>query len=184
VLANVASFSAEKGHAPLLDAFAEVRRCFPRARLLLAGDGPLRMPMEEKARVANLLPAAIFAGHVYDLNAVFAACDVFVFPSLNEGLGTSLLAAMACALPVVAFDRGGIADAVADGRNGLLVRDANAGAIAEAAARLLREPPLALKLGEAARKTILARFTVDRMVEQTLAVFARLAGAERPVTPR
>ena len=84
---------------------------------------------------------------------------------------------MACALPVAAFSVGGIADVVEDGRNGLLVKEATPQGLAAAAARLLNDAALAQRLGEAARETIAARFTVDRMVEETLGVFERLASA-------
>lgn len=174
VVAYVASFSAEKGHTLLLDAFAELRCQFPACRLLLAGDGPLRAAMEEKARSSNLSSGVLFVGFVPDPQSVFAACDVFVFPSLNEGLGTSLLSAMANALPVVAFSSGGTSDVVEDGRNGLLLRECAPQALAIAAARLLADGALAERLGAAARETIAARFTSDRMVQGTLDVFESL----------
>ena len=179
VVAYIASFSDEKGHALLLDAFGELRRTVPNCRLLLAGDGPLRAQMEGKAGAAKLTPAAIFAGFVRDLEPVFAACDVFLFPSLNEGLGTSLLSAMAHALPVAAFSQGGIGDAVEDDRNGLLVKEIAPQALAAAAARLLIDGALAGRLAEQARETIAKRFTVDHMVRNTLAVFESLAATSR-----
>jgi glycosyltransferase involved in cell wall biosynthesis len=181
VVAYVAAFSAEKGHALLLDVFAQLSCALPRCRLLLTGDGPLRAELEHKTRALNLTPAVIFTGFVEDLPSIYAACDVFLFPSVNEGLGTSLLGAMACALPVAAFAVGGIADVVEDGRNGLLVRKITAPALAAAAARLFDDAILARRLGDAARDTIAARFTADRMVQETVDVFARLAAERRPV---
>jgi glycosyltransferase involved in cell wall biosynthesis len=180
VAAYVAAFSAEKGHTLLLDAFAELSREVPHCRLLLAGDGPLGAELEEKASALNLAPAVIFAGFVEDLPSIYAACDIFLFPSVNEGLGTSLLGAMACALPVAAFSVGGIADIVEDGRNGLLVREITAPALAAAAARLLGDAVLSQRLGDAARDTVAARFTADRMVQETLAAFQRLVDERRP----
>lgn len=175
VLALVAPLTAEKGHALLLDAFATLRRDAPQCRLLLAGDGPLRAALEERARAAGLAPDVRFAGFVEDVDAVYAACDVFVFPSLSEGAGTSLLSAMAHALPVVALARGGIAEIVQDGSNGLLVREATPAALAAGIQRLVADRELARRLGEAARETVAAKYSADRMVEGTLAVFERLA---------
>ena len=172
--AYVASLTTEKGHALLLDAFAELRRAVPRCRLLLAGSGPLQKSLEETARRANLLPAVRFAGFVEDLRSVYAACDIFLFPSLREGLGSSLLSAMGCALPVVALASGGVAEAVEDGRNGLLVREPAPALFAAAAARLLNDTVLARRLGEAASETVAARFSADGMIEATLRVFERL----------
>jgi glycosyltransferase involved in cell wall biosynthesis len=139
VLALVAPLTAEKGHALLLAAFAAIRRDSPHCRLLLAGDGPLRARLEEQAREAHLVPDVRFAGFVDDVNSVYHACDVFIFPSLSEGAGTSLLSAMAHALSVVALARGGIPEIVQDGSNGLLVHEASPAALAEAAKRLLAD---------------------------------------------
>jgi glycosyltransferase involved in cell wall biosynthesis len=174
VLAFVAPLTAEKGHALLLEAFAAMRRTAPHCRLLLAGDGPLRAPLEAQARAARLLPDVLFAGFVEEIDSVYAACDVFVFPSLSEGAGTSLLSAMANALPVVALARGGVTEIVEDGSNGLLVQEASPAALAAAATRLLADGELAQKLAEAARLTVVAKFSADRMVQATLAVFERL----------
>ena len=182
VLALVASFTAEKGHALLLEAFAELHRGAtegrrPRCRLLLAGDGPLRGALERQAAALGIANAVIFAGFVAEVGAVYGACDLFVFPSLHEGGGTSLLDAMAQALPVIATATGGIAEIVEDERNGLLA-DATPQSIAAAAARLLGAPELAQRLGVAARETVAARFSACRMVSDSLAVFGRLAAED------
>ncbi len=178
VLALVASFTAEKGHALLLEAFAELQRWAaegrrPRCRLLLAGDGPLRGALERQAAGLGIGNTVIFAGFVEELAAVYAACDVFIFPSLHEGGGTSLLGAMSHALPVIATATGGIAEIVEDQRNGLLA-EATPQSLAAAAARLLGTPELARRLGVAARETVTARFSACRMVSDSLAVFGRL----------
>jgi glycosyltransferase involved in cell wall biosynthesis len=175
VLALVAPLTLEKGHALLLDAFAALRRDAPQSRLLLAGDGPLRAALEAQARAANLFDEVRFAGFVEDVDAVYAACDVFVFPSLSEGAGTSLLSAMAHALPVVALARGGITEIVQDGTNGLLVHEAEPAALARVAARLLADRELAHRLGQAARETIAANFSAAKMVDATLAIFEHIA---------
>lgn len=180
VLAFVAPLTAEKGHALLLDAFAAIRREAPHCRLLLAGDGPLRAKLEEQTRAEHLLPGVRFAGFVEDVDSVYLACDVFLFPSLSEGAGTSLLSAMAHALPVVTLARGGVTEIVESGSNGLLVQEASPAALAAAATRLLADGELARKLGEAARQTVVAKFSADRMVEATLAVFERLAHGVAP----
>jgi glycosyltransferase involved in cell wall biosynthesis len=173
VAGYIASLTAEKGHALLLDAFAELRRTVPSCRLLLAGSGPLRNPLQEKARAAGLLPAVHFAGFVEDPRAVYAACDVFLFPSLREGLGSALLGAMSCALPVVALDGGATGDILEDGCNGVVVAPA-ASALAAAAALLFSDAALARRLGQAARETVHARFSAGGMVEATVRICERL----------
>ena len=182
----VASMTPEKGHELLLDAFAELRRTVPSCRLLLAGSGPLHNSLQEKARAAGLLPAVQFAGFVEDPRAVYAACDAFLFPSLREGLGSSLLSAMSCGLAVVAFSGGAAGEVAEDGRNGLLVAPA-APLLAAAAALLLRDRALAKRLGDAARDTIASRFSAAAMVAATERIYERLIGlslkAQTPAAP-
>jgi len=175
VAGYVASFTAEKGHALLLDAFAELRRSVPSCRLLLAGTGPLQDSLQERARAAGTLPAVRFAGFLDDLRSAYAACDVFLFPSLREGLGSALLMAMGCALPVVALEGGSIGEVLENGRNGLVVQ-AEAGPLASAAALLLSDGELARRLGEAARETVRMKFSADGMVEATERIYQRLTG--------
>jgi glycosyltransferase involved in cell wall biosynthesis len=115
-----------------------------------------------------------FAGFVPDVESVYAATDLFVFPSHQEPLAVAMLSAMAYGLPVVAFARGGNPEALADGKNGLLVNELDAGALAAAIARLLTNPAEARHLGEAARETVIARFSADRMVEETLRLYKHL----------
>jgi glycosyltransferase involved in cell wall biosynthesis len=173
VAGYVASLTAEKGHELLLGAFAELRNTVPSCRLLLAGSGPLQNALQEKARAAGLLPAVHFAGFVEDPRSVYAACDVFLFPSLREGLGSSLLSAMSCGLPVAAFGGGATAELLEDGRNGLVVAPA-AAPLAAAAALLFGDGALARRLGEAARETVNTRFSAQGMVEATARIYKRL----------
>jgi len=181
VLSFVASLTEEKGHALLLDAFAALRQhssnhATRNARLLLAGDGPLQAALQEKARAAGVADAVIFAGFVEDVRSIHAASDLFVFPALNEGAGSALLSAMACALPVVALAKGGVNEIVENGKSGLLVECADAESVASAVSRLLTDAELAQRLAIAGRETVAAHFSNDLMVENTLRVFEHLAG--------
>src|SRR5262249_2802905 len=85
LLSSAAPLTKEKGHALLIEAFTRLRQAVPAARLLLAGDGPLRATLAQQARDAGVGDAIIFAGFVDDIGAVHAASDVFVFTSLQEG---------------------------------------------------------------------------------------------------
>ena len=167
----------EKGQEYVVRAFPAVRAKYPNARLLLAGDGPCRSNLEELSRALGLTEAVIFAGFVTDIAQVYAALDAFVFPSLAEPLGTSLLAAMAWGLPVLAVASGGVPEYVEPDLNGLLVSHPEQGLFSAEMLRLLRQPELAKRLGAAARDAIQKRFSADRMVENTLAVYEALAGA-------
>ena len=158
VLSFVASLTEEKGHALLLEAFATIRQRIPGCRLLLAGNGPLRTPLEQKALRMGIADAVIFAGFVEDVRAIHSASDLFIFPALNEGAGSALLSAMACGLPVVALAKGGVNEILVHGKNGLLAKEADADSIAQAALQLLRDPGLAQKLAMAGRETICRAF--------------------------
>jgi glycosyltransferase involved in cell wall biosynthesis len=164
----------EKGQEFLVRAMVEVRAKFPRARLLLAGDGPCRGQLERLARELGVAEAVIFAGFVEDIAQVYRALDVFVFPSLAEPLGTSLLAAMGWGLPAVAVASGGVPEYVEDGVSGLLVERAEHGLLSAAMVRVLREAGLAGRLGSGARERIASRLTADHMVDQTVEIYRGL----------
>jgi glycosyltransferase involved in cell wall biosynthesis len=100
--------------------------------------------------------------------------DLFVMSSVTEGLGTSLLDAMACARPIVATTAGGIPEVVEDGVNGLLVPPRDAASLAKAIVRALKNDALRTRMGAAGLARVSERFTVERMVEQTARVYARL----------
>jgi glycosyltransferase involved in cell wall biosynthesis len=174
VLVNVGALTAEKGHQLLIDAFGKLWQQFAKCRLLIAGEGPLRTELEQRARNAGLESLIVFAGFVADIDSVYAAADLFVFPSLQEGAGTSLLRAMAFGLPVLALARGGVTEIIEDGKNGIVIQEASPQALAWAAAGMLGEPELRQQLGEAARQAVAARSSADRMVEETMGVFERL----------
>jgi glycosyltransferase involved in cell wall biosynthesis len=167
----------EKGQEFLIRALPLVQGRYPKARLLLAGDGPCRTRLEQLARDLGVAASVQFAGVVDDIGQVYHALDFFVFPSLAEPLGSSLLAAMSYGLPVVAVARGAVPEVIEDRRNGLLVATPDPGTIAAAVLCLLGDSSLSANLGAAARETIEQRFSVERMVDDTIELYRRL-GAE------
>ena len=176
VLECVAALTEEKGHALLIEAFTKLRRCpgGGKFRLLLAGDGRLRQQLEQRAREADAESSVVFAGFVPDVEAVYAAGDLFVFPSLQEGAGSSLVRAMAFGLPVVALERGGVGEIIQDGKNGVLAREATPEALAQAIQRTLGDPASMEGLSRAGRETVAERYSADRMIEATEHIFAEL----------
>lgn len=164
----------EKGQEHLVRAFPEVRAKFPEARLLLAGDGRCRKTLESLARNSGQQNAIVFAGFVEDIREVYAALDVFTFPSLAEPLGTSLLAAMAWGLPVVAVSSGGVPEYVGNDVTGLLVAQAEPSLLSGALLRMLGDKSLRDRLGEQARRKIEGEFSARRMVESTVQAYERV----------
>lgn len=157
----------EKGQDLLLRAMTYVAAQFPDCKLILAGDGPLRFRLERLTTDLALEDQVIFAGFVPETESIYRALDVFAFPSLAEPLGSSLLAAMAHGLPVVANARGGVPEIVENGRNGLLTSSAAPEQLAEAICSLLNGPQTAARLASAGRETIAQRFTVPLLARNT-----------------
>ena len=171
LLGCVGYLLAEKGQEALLRALPAIRARFGHCRLLLAGDGPRRGFLEGLAKQLRITEAVQFAGHVDDISAVYRALDVFVFPSVAEPLGSSLLAAMACGLPVVAVASGAIPEVIEPGSSGLLIPSPEPAGIAAAVIAVLSDADMAGRLGAEARRVILRRFTADQMVEGTLDIY-------------
>ena len=164
----------EKGQELLIRAFPAVLARYPGCRLMLAGDGPTRRGLEKLAAALGVAAAVQFAGLVDDVAAVYRSLDVFVFPSLAEPLGSSLLSAMAYGLPCVAIARGAVPEVMESGRTGLLVDAPDPAAFADAVLRLLDDAPLRTQLGAAARQTVEERFSVARMARETVALYRRV----------
>ncbi len=172
-------FLPDKGQEWLIQALAGLRPEFPNCRLLLAGDGPLRPKLEAHAHELGVADAVLFPGFVKDVENVYAALDVFLFPSFFEGLGTSLLAAMAHAVPSITFDRCAFGEIVENEKSGLLVETADVHEIQGAVARFLRDPEFARRIGEAGRERVQQNFSADGMVEKMITLYEELGATER-----
>ncbi len=174
VVGNVAALASHKDHATLLRAAALVVKARREVRFVVAGEGEERTPLLELRKRLGLDDHVIFTGFRDDLDRLVPAFDVFCLSSHQEGLGTSLLDAMAFGRPVVATAAGGIPDAVLDGVTGRLVPVRQPEALADALLSLLADPKHRAAMGAAGRRRFLERFTADRMVEDTLRVFEEL----------
>ncbi len=170
VIGNVAALTDHKDHATLVEAMALVRSRLPEARLVIVGEGHLRGALEARVRERGLADRVVFAGFRRDLDRLLPAFSLFCLSSRLEGLGTSLLDAMAFGLPVVATTAGGIPEAVEDGVTGRLVPPQDPAALADALLAVLADEGGRRALGAAGRRRFLERFTADRMVEGTLRV--------------
>jgi glycosyltransferase involved in cell wall biosynthesis len=168
VIGNVARLAEQKGQSTLIKAAPLVLRERPEARFVLVGDGELRADLE---RLADGLPIE-FRGRRDDVPALLAEFDVFAFPSLFEGLCLAVIEAHAEGVPVEATPVGGIRETVVDGETGLLVPTQDAPALAAAILRLLGDRDLAERLATEARRRVRERFSLERMVRETLALYA------------
>lgn len=158
----------EKGQEVLIRAMPLVLTEFPNCKLLLAGDGPLRARMESLVRDLQLQNAVIFAGFVEEIECVYRALDAFVFPSLAEPLGSSLLSAMAHGLPAIAVASGGVPEIIDHQRDGVLVAHPQKEDLARAICDLFADFRKMRDLGEAARQKIAREFTAPQLTGNTL----------------
>jgi glycosyltransferase involved in cell wall biosynthesis len=175
----VGVLSPDKGQEWVIRALAMLQREFPDCRLLLAGGGPDRTRLEVIAREAGVLNSVIFAGFVKEMETVYRALDLFVFPAMFEGLGTSLLAAMSYAIPSITYYGCALGEIVDDGKCGLQVEPKKPDKIAEAAARMLRDRRRMEELALAGRRRIEGKFSAEEMVGATLRVYQECIDAVR-----
>jgi len=137
----------------------------PEARFFFIGDGESRGEAEDMVLRYGLHEKCFFPGWRQDVAEILTASDLFVLTSLWEGLPRSLVEAMATGLPVAAYSVDGIRDVVRNGINGYLAYPRDVGGLAEKVIQLLRDPPLRLRMGEAAKKSVGQEFDIDHMVQ-------------------
>lgn len=167
---TVARLVPEKGVDVLLRAVCAV----PEASCVVVGDGPSRRELADLAGELGITERVHFTGFVEDARSWLAAMDVFVLASLMEGLPLTPVEAMLAGVPVVASDVGGVAEAVVDGKSGLLVPPADAPALAAAIRRILEEPGLDDALREGGRRRAEEAFSVPAMARAYEGLYRRV----------
>ena len=176
VVVNVGRREHQKGQHVLLEAAATLCADRPNAVVLVAGrEGHASAPLQRRRRALGLEERVRFLGHRDDLPDVLAAADVFAFPSLWEGLGGSLIEAMALGLPIVASDVPAIREVVDVGRNALLVPPGDAPALAGRLADLLDDRERSRELGRVSRRRFEEHFTLARSAERMIELYGDLA---------
>lgn len=177
----IARLSDVKGHTYLIQAMSEVIKEFPQSKLLIVGQGKTKDALTRQVNDLGLEASILFIPEIEDTKNLLVAMDIFVMPSLQEGLGLALMEAMAQGIPVVGSAVGGIKTLIQDKKNGLLVAPADSAALAGAIITLLNDAALRRALGGAARKFIIDNFSKEKMVNETEIVYQQvLAGMDRP----
>lgn len=174
LLGNVAALVGHKDHATLLDAMPTVLGELPDVRLIIVGEGELRPHAENRIRELGLGDVVTLLGYRKDVPRILRTLDAFVLSSKMEGLGSVVLEAMICGVPVVATCAGGVPETVRHEETGLLVPPQNPQALGAAIVRVLQDKVLAKSLAENGKALVLAQFTVDKMIEGNLRVYERL----------
>jgi L-malate glycosyltransferase len=164
----------QKNLVLLIQAWQLVHRQFPAANLLLAGDGPQRQELEQLVDTLHLRSCVHFLGAQREPLPYLQASDLFVLPSVSEGMSNSLLEAMACGLPCVVSAAGGNVDLVHDGQAGLVADATIPTDLADQLAKMLGDPSQRARCGVSARQIICQKYSIKSIVDRYEALYARL----------
>jgi glycosyltransferase involved in cell wall biosynthesis len=174
IIGTVGRLSEEKGHSHLLRAADNVLRTCPDVVFLIVGDGPLRKNLQDKAlqlAQGGSVNPFLFTGVRNDMEEIYSLMDIFVLPSLTEGLPMVLLEAMAAQKPVVATKVGAVPRVIDDGHSGLLISPGDVESLSEAIIDLLEDPQKAQHLAQNGYKRVRDHFSAKRMAEQYVEVY-------------
>jgi len=166
----------KNGIEHLIKAVPFVLREIPNAIFIIGGSGVLKKYHEKLAKKLKVNHNVLFVGHIpaIELPLYYAACDVFVIPSIVEAFGLVTVEAMACGKPVVGTNVGGIPDVIKDGINGFLVEPRNPQSMANKIIVLLKNPNLRTKFGASARKIVMEEFNIQKRIDKILSIYNQL----------
>lgn len=176
----VASLTPKKDHMTFLAAAASIASQMPETRFLVVGDGPLMAELTERARELGLGDAVTFTGSTDQVGEVLARTDVFALTSIKEGCSNVILESMAAGRPVVATAVGGNPELIEEGETGFLLPVGDYEGIARRVLELLRDDDLRRTMGAAGRERVLAKYTTERMVEDTMDFYLELLDERVP----
>lgn len=177
IVLAVGRVTAQKGQIYLLRAIPDILEYFPDTVFLIAGDGPLRKHLLAEAVKMGIDQHIHFLGTRSDIPDLLSAADLFVMPSLSEGMPIALLEAMDMSVPIVVSNLEQISAFVTHKQHGLLVEPKDVRALANSIVLMLDDKPLREKLGSAGQALVQDRYTVDRMCQQYEQLFIRESGA-------
>jgi sugar transferase (PEP-CTERM/EpsH1 system associated) len=166
IVGSVGRLVSVKNHASLLIAAARVAQQVPQLTLALVGDGPLDGELKTLAQQLGIADRVLFLGCRDDVPNLLNAMDIFVLPSLREGMPNALLEAMACGLPVIASEVGGATEIVRDGENGLLVYPTDVERLSQHLYQLVLSPERRHAMGMAGRRYVEQEFKMEHMVNK------------------
>jgi len=178
VVINVAHLAGHKGQQFLVRAIPRVVEKFPGVRFFIVGKGELLAELKALAASLGIARELVFTGFRSDVGAFYKIADLFVMSSVQEGLGTAVLDALAEGKAVVATDCGGIPEIINDGETGRLVEPANPEALARGIIDVLRHPEQAGRMADRGRALVQNQFSIETMAENNLAVYRVLLSAE------
>ena len=173
VLGNVGRMDYWKNQRILIEILPDLKKISPQIKLILVGRGEEEGNLKKLAIKKGVKNDVIFLGQRSDVNQILKAFDIFVFPSLTEGLPLVVIEAMATGLPIVASHVGGIPELVVNGETGFLVSPTSKEEIKEAIIKLLNNPELRKEMGQIARKRFETHFSLSQMVQKYMEVYEK-----------
>lgn len=179
LVGTIAILRRKKGHHLLLEAVPEVLKAVPDAVFVFAGNGPQKENIEKDIARQGVGGNMRLLGLRSDVPSILKSIDLFVLPTLQEALGTSILEAAAMEKAVVAFRTGGVDEVVVDGLTGILVEPSDTGALAKAIIRLLKDAPLRQRMGHEGRRLVEKNYSNDAMVDGMRSLYMELLRERR-----
>jgi glycosyltransferase involved in cell wall biosynthesis len=170
----VAHLADHKGHQYLIQATKILKKQAPKIKTIIVGEGPLSMELDRQAKELDVEDIIFFLGFREDVPKILSSLDLFVLSSHLEGMGSSLLDAMASRLPVVATNVGGIPEVVIHGETGLLVPPRNPSALARAILRLYSDKTLASRLGQKGYELVHRKFSAESMADKVVRLYEKI----------
>lgn len=177
IVLNVAHLAGHKAQQYLVRAVPLVLAKIPTVRFFIVGGGELMGELKALAVSIGLNQELIFTGFRQDVGSFYQIADLFVMSSVQEGLGTAVIDALALGKPVVATNSGGIPEIIRNGETGRLVAPANPVALAEGIIELLTNPERAKRMASRGQKVVRQKFSVDAMVEKNIEVYQQILTA-------
>lgn len=177
-LLSVGRLRPQKGHRYLIAAMRRVVERCPSARLIIVGEGPLLGELQALRHELHLDDSVVFLGRRDDIREILGVCDIFLFPSLFEGLGVSLLEAMGAGKPCIASNVGPIPELVEDGVTGCLVAPQDTDGLAAAILSLASDPGKAKGMGTRAQAEVCRRFSIDTSVQQLMRTYEAILASK------
>jgi glycosyltransferase involved in cell wall biosynthesis len=171
----VAHLADHKGHKYLIKATEILKEKAPKIRVIIVGEGPLRMELDRLVKQTHVEDIVFFLGFREDVPQILASLDLFVLSSYLEGMGSSILDAMASRLPVVATKTGGIPEVVVNGETGLLVPPRSPAALAKAILKIYEDRELGSRLGQKGYEVVHQKFSAEAMALKVIREYERIA---------
>jgi len=170
----VAHLADHKGHQYLIQATKILKQQAPKIKTIIVGEGPLSMELDRQAKELDVEDIVFFLGFRKDIPKILSSLDLFVLSSHLEGMGSSILDAMASRLPVVATKVGGIPEVVINGETGLLVPPRNPSALARAILMLYSNKTLASRLGQKGYELVHRKFSAEAMADKVVRLYEKI----------